>query len=228
MYRLTWKTHTTPSGRSISRLRGSGHRISANGAFSGPTIYDLPQVVARDIASGALIHGGALSADAALTSWPTPMAGNPGKPGVYNPAGNTDASRKTVALAGWMTPLSSGNCETAEAAMNEISRVHAGGISSLTVQCHLAGWGTPTTRDYKDGASVGTIPVNGVLGRQVWLIGPARLTVSGEMLTGSSAQMSDGGQLNPAFSRWLMGFPAAWGSCGVTAMQSCRKSRRNS
>lgn len=33
-----------------------------------------------------------------LAGWPTPMAGNPGKPGHYNPAGNTDSSRRTTEL----------------------------------------------------------------------------------------------------------------------------------
>jgi DNA (cytosine-5)-methyltransferase 1 len=36
------------------------------------------------------------------------------------------------------------------------------------------------------------------------------------------------GQLNPEFSRWLMGYPAVWGSCGATAMQSSPKSRLRS
>lgn len=33
------------------------------------------------------------------------------------------------------------------------------------------GWATPTTRDHKDGSSDGTVPINGLLGRQVWQAG---------------------------------------------------------
>jgi hypothetical protein len=55
---------------------------------------------------------------------------------------------------------------------------------------------------------------------------PARLTVSGQLLTGSDAGMENSGQLNPAHSRWLQGLPPEWCDCAVTAMQSMPKRRK--
>jgi len=134
----------------------------------------------------------------------------------------------------------------------------AAGIGAPHIRQRLFFWPTPTTRDHKDGAECLNVPINSLLGRMVWLTGwltpklpsgggvlhgrwkledqilaidtnsPARLTASGEMLTGSSAGMESGGQLNPAHSRWLMGLPPEWDACAVMAMQSMPKSRRRS
>ena len=51
---------------------------------------------------------------------------------------------------------------------------------------------------------------------------PARLTATGEMLTGSSAGMESGGQLNPRFSGWLMGYSTAWCEAALSSQQPTR------
>ena len=55
----------------------------------------------------------------------------------------------------------------------------------------------------------------------------AQLT-SGLTVTGSPAATEKPGQLNPAHSRWLMGYPPEWDACAPTAMPSSRKSRKSS
>ena len=87
-------------------------------------------------------------------------------------------------------------------------------------QAPAAGWTTPTTRDHKDGASAGTVDANGLLGRQVW--------THGSITDGSCAPTDERGRLHPSHAGWMMGYPPEWDSCGVSAMQSCRKSRRRS
>jgi hypothetical protein len=47
--------------------------------------------------------------------------------------------------------------------------------------------------------------------------------VHGTTSSGSPASTASGGQLNPVFSRWLMGYPPAWDVCAATAMPSSRR-----
>jgi hypothetical protein len=104
----------------------------------------------------------------------------------------------------------------------------------LPMTAQLAAWNTPTTTDgnrgdyqYDKGDQEKMRLSNSGLAK---LCGPARLTASGEMLTGSSAETSpyqSGGQLSPAHSLWLMlgPFATAWVSCGarVTLSRSARR-----
>ena len=106
------------------------------------------------------------------------------------------------------------------------------GAMGLSETVPLASWPTPSVRDHKGGYLEGRIRDGEIstdtldVVAQLATNSPARLTVTGDLLTGSSAEMESGGQLNPAHSRWLMGLPSVWDDCAVTAMQSLPSKRK--
>lgn len=226
LYRTTFKRRDIGLSRSIPAWRASAARTSDNGC----------------------------------TGWPTPSTPSGGQtvPEGTTASGMTPDGRKlqvtlgnSAALAGWPTPRQADgekNVRSAAGSASEMER--KGGPQDMSMAVSLCGWSTPTSRDHKDGAPCPNVPINGLLGRTVWLSGwptpvthaksggeyadpakaiaraqsnhandlrdwvhlsgPIRYTVHGEMLTGSSARMASGGQLNPALPRWLMAFPAEW------------------
>jgi hypothetical protein len=209
LFKLTWKQRTMPSGRSKPSLAASGRRTS----------------------------------DPVTIGWPTPCAMEPG------------TSPEQV----WAR----------KQRLTETTGIYRGNDCGLGSKVHLASWPTATARDGKDGSFCPNVPLNSLLGREVWLAawatpivndaggsthcygkfrkdgtrpnhlklpgeakltidGPARLTVSGEMLTGCDAATKSGGQLSPAHSLWLMlgPFATAWASSGerVTRSRSAKRS----
>ena len=93
----------------------------------------------------------------------------------------------------------------------------------------MYGWFTPTSRDWKDSPGMKTEATNpdGSCRNRIDQLPRQAQLASGPLPGSSNAQTARRGVLNPAHSRWLMGFPVGWDSCGATAMQSCRSSRRN-
>ena len=66
--------------------------------------------------------------------------------------------------------------------------------------CLMAGWGTPTSRDWKDGVSVAGVPVNGLLGRQVVGAGwsSPRATYRGALTVERALERRRGGRSEPS------------------------------
>ena len=130
----------------------------------------------------------------------------------------TSATERT----GWATPTTrdwkDGACMFSDVPMNSL----------LGRMVWLAGWPTPLASDALKGGCVSPRKNAMALAETVQLAGPARLTEHGVLLTGWLAGTASGGQLNPAHSRWLMGFPAAWDACAPTETRSTRTRRRNS
>lgn len=145
------------------------------------------------------------------TGWPTPVANT-------NPQPETKRGLQHVSgaarLTGWQTPVANDSTGSTHCYSGKNHDGSPKVCLKLPGTALLAGWVTPTTRDWKDTSGM-TAQREGKerldqLPRQAYTAGPLRLTVFGEMRTGSFVEMGNGVQLNPAHSRWLQGLPKAW------------------
>lgn len=252
IYQTDLKLHDTPLGRRIFRLRASARRISVKEHSSERSGWPTPATRDYKGESGAGRQerkgdpADTVPNAAALTGWPTPTVGNASGSQMAKDASTTgkrpDGSKATVSLngvaqaSGWPTPLTGDSLKSGRIAPRKNGM-------ALPETAPLSGWPTPVANDdnkspeahlamkrrmgERDGSGANRTSITS-LQVMAKYIGPARRTALGQMLTGCSAEMESGGQLNPAHSRWLMGYPPEWDDCAVMAMQSSPKRRRNS
>jgi hypothetical protein len=254
-YALRWKNWDMALGPPIIALRASARRKSDN-AFTGwPTpsanemcTQDEAQLVKRREECKARTGNGngfglTLGNTAMLAGWPTPKAQEDFAPDLVKTAARQARARvkydngeygsnsgppsmnslSVVAmLTGWNTPRAT---DGSKGGPNQ-----TGG--ALPADAALTGWATPSSRDFKDTpgmATTGTNPDGSERQRLDQLPRQAAL-VSGTTPESSTAETKSTGAylLNPRFSLWLQGLPAAWASCGERAIASLPSKRRGS
>lgn len=239
LFKLTWKESATPSRLPVSLLRASVLRTSDNDCGSWPTTTVSDSTRGGSLKIAMLKISGmdrtpgnkastSLADFAKLTGWTTTTtrdwkdSGADIKPRADGSA-RFDQLPRQANLASWPTSRANDGVGWPQIPPNRQ------GGEALKSKVLLAGWPTCLRQDGDSSGGEGSL-ARGTRGHTLTSIpkgvGPARLTATGDLLIGCTAETDGGGQLNPAHSRWLMGLPPAWDACAPTATPSSRKSPR--
>ncbi len=200
---LTSDTFGQPSigsSSSAALQQSLENRLQARTRTRGSTLYRLtwkPWVTPSGRLRSRLRASVPRTSETDCTGWPTPTVGN---------------SMGSQSFEG-LSPTG----KTPDGRKVSVSLGHV---------ASFAGWPTPRARDHHTEGQGSHSPSLPRLTEVIAPPSPARLTALGETLTGCSAGMESGGQLNPAHSRWLMGLPPEWDACAPTAMRLTRKRQK--
>jgi len=230
---LIWRSKDTGLGWSISRLAPWTPPISARGStgspWRSPTAGDTrggsyldPEKALARMSSGHTVNlEDQMVVAASMGQWPRPQAmdGNKGSLGPRShDTGVSLPQRMAASMGQWPTPT---------VADVQGGRKHRSGARADEPLLNgLMTWSTPRASDGEKGGPNMSFGAGGQpLPAPMHQAAPDH---SGPMPNGSSATPARRGAPNPVFACWLMGFPDAWISGALRAMQSWSPPRRKS
>ncbi len=230
LFQETWRMKITPSGRLLWAHTASVRRISDKESTGWPTPqnhddrlrgntnadhhyrpHDLPNMAAwsspRSNKRGFPdAHG---SHESPVSSWVSPQKGDADRGGQakrYMEPTHAVRLNDQVMMATWATPNAS------DSKVGIMS--HQGKALAKDALGVMSGWNSPKASADKMGRPRPNSR------------GDLQAEATGAIATGSPVSTASPGQLNPAHSRWLMGYPIEWDDCGATVTRLSRKSRK--
>lgn len=218
------------TGTSLSVLydqqQSLANRLSLQLDGAGSTLFTLTwqrKATPLGLPYFQLVASGLPISETDCGSWPTTtkMDGHSSARHGYMLTGNQGTTLLDAArLTSWPTPTQH-DAERGGQEKRATTERHGSNLQDFA----MTSWATPTNRDYRfANATSFQDRSDSKKGEQL----NNQVVHHGPMSNGSPAATARRGQLNPAFSLWLMGYPEGWANFAPRGIQWSRKSQRSS